>query len=183
VAAASGVPPDHVAGGIAGKVVLAQYRRLRRAETNSLTRSERLALAFNSMEFRDAPPARRYAQIVGPTVVVIGIVGLILGEQSLLDVLNIDIAEDIIHLVTGGLLTYVGFAKTDGSVVRAVVGALGVVYLLVGLVSFAEPNPLGLFPSEYSTLDNLIHLALGVLGIGASLLSGGKATTARPAPR
>jgi hypothetical protein len=59
------------------------------------------------MEFRDAPPARRYAQIVGPTVVVIGIVGLILGDQSLLDVLNIDIAEDIIHLVTGGLLTYV----------------------------------------------------------------------------
>ena len=138
---------------------------------------------FSSMEFRDAPPARRYARIVGPTVVVIGIVGLILGDQSLLDVLNIDIAEDIIHLVTGGLLTYVGFAKTEGSVVRAVVGGLGVVYLLVGLVSFAEPNPLGLFPSEYSTLDNLIHLALGVLGIGAALLSGGKATTARPAPR
>ncbi len=135
------------------------------------------------MQSRDATLARRYAQVVGPTVILIGVVGLILGEQSLLDVLNIDIAEDLIHLVTGGILTYVGFAKGDGGVVRAVVGGLGVVYLLVGLVGFAEPNPLGLFPSEYSTLDNLIHLVLGVLGIGAALLSGGKATTGRPEPR
>ena len=133
------------------------------------------------MQSRDAPPARRYAQLVGPTVILIGVVGLILGEQSLLDVLNIDIAEDIIHLVTGGLLTYVGFARMDDGVVRAVVGGLGVVYLLVGLVSFAEPNPLGLFPSEYSTLDNLIHLALGLLGIAAALLSSGKTEAARPA--
>jgi len=135
------------------------------------------------MQPRDATLARRYAQVVGPTVILIGLVGLILGEQSLLDVLNIDIAEDIIHLVTGGILTYVGFAKLDGGVVRAVVGGLGVVYLLVGLVSLTEPNPLGLFPSEYSILDNLIHLVLGVLGIGAALLSGGKATTGRPEPR
>ncbi len=135
------------------------------------------------MQFRGEPPDRRYAQLVGPTVIIIGVIGLIVGEQSLLDVLNVDIAEDIIHLVTGGLLAYVGFARMDGGVVRAVVGGLGVVYLLVGLVSFAEPNPLGLFPSEYSTLDNLIHLALGVLGIGAALLSSGKTEAGRPAPR
>ncbi len=135
------------------------------------------------MRFRGEPPDRRYAQLVGPTVIIIGVIGLIVGEQSLLDVLNVDIAEDIIHLVTGGLLAYVGFARMDGGVVRAVVGGLGVVYLLVGLVSFAEPNPLGLFPSEYSTLDNLIHLALGVLGIGAALLSSGKTEAGRPAPR
>jgi len=121
----------------------------------------------------DATPARRYAQIVGPTVILIGVVGLILGQKSLLDVLNIDLAEDIIHLVTGGLLAYVGFAKVGGGAVRAVVGTLGVVYLLVGLVSFAEANPLGLFPSEYSTVDNVIHLALGVLGIAAAAKSGG----------
>ncbi len=38
-------------------------------------------------------------------------------------------------------------------------------YLLVGLVGFAEPNLLGLFPSEYSVLDNLIHVTLGILAI------------------
>ena len=134
------------------------------------------------MAFRDATLARRYAQLFGPTIIVIGVVGLILGEQSLLNVLNIDIAEDIIHLVTGGVLTFVGFARTESGVVRAVVGALGVVYLLVGLVSFAEPNPLGLFPSEYSVLDNLIHLVLGVLGIAAAASSAGEAKTDHAAP-
>lgn len=125
-------------------------------------------------------PARRYAQVFGPTIVLIGIVGLILGDKSLLDLLNIDIAEDVIHLVTGGLLTYVGY-KGDNRVVQTAVGALGVVYLLVGLVSFADANPLGLFPSEYSVVDNLIHVTLGVLGIAAAAMSGSGRTAGRPA--
>ena len=117
---------------------------------------------------------RKYGKVVGVTVVVIGIVGLLLGQKSLFGALNIDIAEDLIHLVTGGLLAYVGFAKRDSGVGRAVVGGIGVVYLLVGAISFAEPNPLGLFPSEYSVLDNLIHLTLGILAIAVAWLLPGR---------
>ena len=117
---------------------------------------------------------REYGKVVGVTVVVIGIVGLVLGQKSLFGALNIDIAEDLIHLVTGGLLAYVGFAKRDSGVARAVVGGIGVVYLLVGAISFAEPNPLGLFPSEYSVLDNLIHLTLGILAIAVAWLLPGR---------
>ncbi len=117
---------------------------------------------------------RKYGKVVGVTVVVIGIVGLVLGQKSLFGALNIDIAEDLIHLVTGGLLAYVGFAKRDSGVGRAVVGGIGVVYLLVGAISFAEPNPLGLFPSEYSVLDNLIHLTLGILAIAVAWLLPGR---------
>ncbi len=125
---------------------------------------------------------REYGKVVGVTVVVIGVVGLLLGQKSLFGALNIDIAEDVIHLVTGGLLAYVGFAKRDGGVARTVVGAIGVVYLLVGAISFAEPNPLGLFPSEYSVLDNLIHLTLGILAIAVAwLLPGRNQPSARAA--
>jgi len=125
---------------------------------------------------------REYGKIVGVSVVLIGIVGLLLGQKSLFGALNIDIAEDVIHLVTGGLLAYVGFAKRDSGLARAVVGGIGVVYLLVGAISFAEPNPLGLFPSEYSVLDNLIHLTLGVLAIAVAwLLPIGGQTRARTA--
>ena len=113
---------------------------------------------------------REYGKVVGVTVIVIGVVGLLLGQKSLFGALNIDFAEDVIHLVTGGLLAYVGFAKRDSGVARTVVGAIGVVYLLVGAISFAEPNPLGLFPSEYSVLDNLIHLTLGILAIAVAWL-------------
>jgi hypothetical protein len=125
---------------------------------------------------------REYGKIVGVSVVLIGIVGLLLGQKSLFGALNIDIAEDVIHLVTGGLLAYVGFAKRDSGLARAVVGGIGVVYLLVGAISFAEPNPLGLFPSEYSVLDNLIHLTLGVLAIAVAWrLPRGGQTRARTA--
>jgi len=59
---------------------------------------------------------RLYAKVVGVSVILIGVVGLLLGDKSLLGVLNIDLAEDGIHLLTGGLLAYAGFAvRSPGS--------------------------------------------------------------------
>ncbi len=53
---------------------------------------------------------RTHAKVVGVVIVLIGVGGLILGEQSLFGVFNIDIAEDIVHLVTGGLMAGVASA-------------------------------------------------------------------------
>lgn len=109
---------------------------------------------------------RLYAKVVGVNLILIGVVGLLLGDKSLFGVLNIDLAEDGIHLLTGGLLVYAGFAASDLKVVRAIVGGIGVAYLVVGVVAFATPMFFGLIPSGYKVvLDNLIHLTLGVLGI------------------
>ena len=109
---------------------------------------------------------RLYAKVVGVTVILIGVVGLLLGDKSLFGVLNIDLVEDGIHLLTGGLLAYAGFAARDLKVVRAIVGGTGIAYLVLGVVAFARPMLFGLIPSGYVlVLDNLIHLTLGVLGI------------------
>ncbi len=114
---------------------------------------------------------RLYAKIVGVTIILIGVVGLLLGDKSLLGVLNIDIAEDGIHLLTGGLLAYAGFAARSLRVVRAIVGGIGIAYLVVGIVAFSRPMFFGLIPSGYKTvLDNLIHLTLGVFGIFVGFL-------------
>ena len=83
--------------------------------------------------------ARLYAKVAGVTIVLIGIGGVLLGEKSLFGVLNIDIAEDVVHLVTGALMAAVGFRGSD-SAVRSVVGGLGVVYLLVGVLGFFVPG-------------------------------------------
>ncbi len=123
--------------------------------------------------------ARLYAKVVGLTIVLIGIGGVLLGEKSLFGVLNIDIAEDIIHLVTGGLMAAVGFRGSDNAV-RSVVGGLGVVYLLVGVLGFVVPDLFGLLPHEYKTvLDNLIHLSLGVLGITVGFFLGSRRPVAQ----
>jgi hypothetical protein len=123
--------------------------------------------------------ARLYAKVAGVTIVLIGIGGVLLGEKSLFGVLNIDIAEDAIHLITGGLMAGVGFRGSD-SAVRSVVGGLGVVYLLVGVLGIFVPDMFGLLPHEYTTvLDHLIHLSLGVLGITVGFFLGSRRPVAQ----
>ena len=90
----------------------------------------------------------------------------------LLGLVNIDIVEDIIHLITGGLLAHVGFGQRDAGVALSVVLALSVIYLLVGLLGFVVPDMLGLLQHGYTVGDNLVHLALGILGLVAVFASG-----------
>jgi len=114
---------------------------------------------------------RLYAKVTGVTIILIGVGGLLLGDKSLLGVLNITIAEDGIHLLTGGLLAYAGFAARRLTVVCAIVGGIRIAYLAVGIVAFSTPMFFGLIPSGYKTvLDNLIHLTLGVLGVVVGFL-------------
>ena len=123
-------------------------------------------------------PARMYAKIVGVTVLLVGVVGIIIGDpkNGLLGLFNVDIVEDIIHLGTGGLLAYVGFKGTDVAV-KQVVTLLGVVYLLVGVLGFFIPKLFGLIPNDYDLADNLLHLTLGALALIA-VSAAGKRTTA-----
>jgi Domain of unknown function (DUF4383) len=112
---------------------------------------------------------KRFAQILGVVLVLVGVVGLVLGDKVWLGILNVDIVEDIVHLATGGLLAYVGFSGMDLSAARSVVLALGVVYLLVGILGFVVPTMFGLIPNGYTVFDNLLHLALGGLSLAVAL--------------
>lgn len=139
-------------------------------------------MAVAHTDSRADSPARMYAKIVGVVVLVIGVVGLLAGnpEDGLLGLFNIDIVEDIIHLGSGGLLAYVGFKATN-SAVKSVVGALGVVYLIVGVIGFIVPALFGLIPNEYNTADNILHLALGALALFAAFGASAKQGSARHA--
>jgi hypothetical protein len=125
---------------------------------------------------------KRFAQIIGVVLILVGLVGLVLGDKLWLGILNIDIVEDIVHLATGGLLAYVGFSGMDLSTARSVVLALGVIYLVVGILGFLVPMMFGLIPHGYTVFDDLLHLALGVLGLAVALTaSGGSRQTGRSA--
>src|SRR5215207_5445619 len=104
-------------------------------------------------------------QVLGVVLILVGIVGLLLGDRGWLGILNVDILEDIVQLVTGGLLAYVDFGRSDLALARNVVGGIGVIYLLVGILGFIVPMMLGLIPDGYTVFDNLLYLALGILSI------------------
>ena len=108
---------------------------------------------------------KRYAQVIGVVLILVGIVGLVLGNELFLGILNIDIVEDVVHLITGGIYSYVGFGRTDLATARNVVLALGVIYLLVGILGFLVPMMFGLIPNGYTIFDDLLHLALGIVSL------------------
>src|SRR3712207_1283926 len=116
--------------------------------------------------------ARIYARIVGEVLIAVGVVGLVLGNQVWLGILNVDILEDVVHLITGGLLVYVGFGQANVGLARAVVGVLGIIYFVVGVLGFVVPELFGLIPHGYTVFDNLLHLALGVLSIAVGFFGG-----------
>jgi hypothetical protein len=125
---------------------------------------------------------KRFAQILGVVLILVGLLGLVLGDKVWLGILNIDIVEDIVHLATGGLLAYVGFSGMDLSAARSLVLALGVVYLVVGILGFVVPTMFGLIPDGYTVFDNLLHLALGGLSLAVALSApGGSRRTGRSA--
>jgi hypothetical protein len=112
---------------------------------------------------------KRFAQILGVVLILVGVVGLVLGNRVWLGILNVDIVEDIVHLGTGALLAYVGFGQLDLSAARSVVLALGVIYLVVGILGFVVPTMFGLIPHGYTIFDDLLHLALGGLSLAVAL--------------
>lgn len=118
---------------------------------------------------------RQYAAVVGVVLLLLGIVGLIINLASpstkyLLNFLNIELVENIIYIVTGGLLAYVGLAQNNASVARMVVIVLSAIYLLVGIVGLFSNTVFGLIPSGYIWGDNVLHLALGIIGLGIAVL-------------
>jgi hypothetical protein len=109
-------------------------------------------------------PAKTYTVGLGVVLVLLGVAGLLMGDELLLGLVNIDVMEDLVHVVSGGLLLFAGLQR-NASVTRGVVGVVSVVYLLVGVLGFVLPYLFGLLPHGYSVVDNLIHLVLSILGL------------------
>jgi hypothetical protein len=121
--------------------------------------------------------ARQFAGIIGIILIATGVLGLVLGDQHLFGILNIDVVEDVIHLITGGLLAYVGFGQRDDSLARNALTGLGAVYVLVGIIGFVAPQLFGLLPHGYTTFDNLFHIGLGVVLIVVGRMGRGRDET------
>ncbi|MBV9452943.1 MAG: hypothetical protein JOZ19_02285 [Rubrobacter sp.] len=113
---------------------------------------------------------------MGVLLILVGLAGLVLGDQLLLGILIITIPRHLAHLLTGGLLAYLGFGQADEGLARTALVALGVVYLLVGMLGFVLSALLGL--SSYGVEDNIIQVLVGILSLAVAFISG-RGTTSR----
>lgn len=108
------------------------------------------------------------AQVVGGFVLLLGIGGLVMGERQLANMTNIDIVLDMTRIALGGLL--VGSSFMGAKAIRSAFAIFGVAYLGAFLAAIMSPNMFGLLPHEFGPVDNLLHLAGGLLGLGIALL-------------
>lgn len=118
-----------------------------------------------------ASPARLYATAVGAALVVVGIVGFFYSSsfgqpgdvEDAFGVLAVNGWHNAVHVLTGAVgLLVAGFAARQYAL------WLGIVYAAIAIWGFAigsGDSLLGFVPVNRE--DNLLHLALGVLGIAA----------------
>jgi hypothetical protein len=129
--------------------------------------------SLQSPPMDEPSPARLYATAVGATLVVDGIVGFFysasFGSPGQVDnafgIFAVNGWVNVLHILTGALgLLMAGYASRQYAL------WMGALYLAVALWGFAigsGESILGFLP--VNTADNVLHLAIGGLGIGAAL--------------
>jgi uncharacterized protein (UPF0333 family) len=129
-------------------------------------------------------PARLYALVFGAVLVVAGIIGFFYESkftddqsvrEAVFGILDVNGWHNVVHIATGalGLLAFAGGAYAA----RAYAFGLGAVYIVVAIWGFIVGDGdsiLSIVP--VNTEDNVLHLLIGLAGLGAG------AATQEPAP-
>jgi hypothetical protein len=133
-------------------------------------------------------PAMLYAGVVGATLVLAGIVGFFYNadftsdkgvRDAVFGVLDVNGWHNVVHILTGvlGLLAYGAGAYAA----RTYAMTFGVVYLAVAVWGFVVGDGgsiLSIIP--INTEDSILHLLLGVAGVGAALATPAMARASAP---
>ena len=96
-----------------------------------------------------------WAKVIGVVLLLVGIWGFF--TSSILGLFGVNTLHNIVHLVTGAIFVWAGFAS--GAPTNDVNKWLGVVYALVGIVGFF--GVLGFL--NVNAADNWLHLVIGVV--------------------
>jgi hypothetical protein len=124
--------------------------------------------------YRDNSPASLYAGLIGAVLLVAGIIGFFYSASfgspgnvdAVLGILDVNAWHNLVHILSGvaGLAAYASGPRAS----RTYALVFGVVYIVVAIYGFIIGNHesiLGFIP--VNTEDNILHVILGVLGVGA----------------
>ena len=135
------------------------------------------------MNSADSTAAQTYALVFGAVLLLVGLLGFAYeasfsgdDRDALLGIFDVNGVHNVVHILSGllGLAAW----RAGAAASRQFALGFGVVYLLVAIWGFAVGDGgeiLGLIP--VNTEDNLLHVAISVLGIAAGLASSDTRTT------
>jgi uncharacterized membrane protein HdeD (DUF308 family) len=118
--------------------------------------------------------AQTFCKVIGVVLLLVGVIGF--ASPHLLG-LHLTQMHNIVHLLTGGLALYFGFAASANAA-RTFATIFGAVYLFLGILGFIAPETVASIlqmhrmedTSNNLTPDNIVHLLLGGLFLIAGLV-------------
>lgn len=124
--------------------------------------------------YSDYSPASLYAGLIGAVLLVAGIIGFFYSASfgspgntdSVLGLLEVNAWHNLVHILSG-VLGLVAFASGPRAS-RTYALVFGIVYVVVAIWGFiigSHESILGFLPVNAE--DSVLHLILGVLGVGA----------------
>jgi hypothetical protein len=115
--------------------------------------------------------AKTVCKILGVVFLLVGLVGFM--KEDLLGA-HLNAAHNVVHLLSGALALYFGFAGTL-SAAKMFSLVFGVVYLGLGVLGLAlgtgEHRMLNLGPLMFGQADHGIHILLGVIFLAGGLFT------------
>ncbi len=118
--------------------------------------------------------AKIYALLVGAVLLLVGVCGFL--KTELFGLITFHPAHNIIHLVSGAIGLLAGVNKNP-KVPRTFAQVFGVVYTLVAIVGFMGVRDLGPIQLGLNTTYNVIHVAIGALGLLAGFAGAKEGTS------
>ena len=109
--------------------------------------------------------AKTYASVVGGVLLLLGVAGFL--TKDLLGMIHFVPAHNIFHIASGVVGVYSGVRGNKLSIAFARV--FGLVYTVVAILGFMRIGQLSLL--ELNTTYNMLHLAVGLLGLVAGFKS------------
>jgi hypothetical protein len=107
------------------------------------------------------------AKLYGLLVLVLGIVGLLAGEQQFLNFLNVDVALDLTRLGLAAMLLNAVYNR-DGEAERMGLLLVGFLYVGLGVFGIFDSTIGGVLPDKLSAFDIVFHLVTGVAALGVA---------------
>ena len=117
---------------------------------------------------------RTVARVLGIVVALLAIAGFFVEGELLVGLMNVDITLDVLRVIIAAALLYVGFGRASAGAVRVTIIVVGALYVVMGLVAFADPTLFGLLPTGLTGFDIGFHLVVGLGSLVLAFLPAGR---------